>query len=148
MKDATREMTGPKPFLRRPLLRTIVGAAAAALVAGWWLSGPRHHVGVPPQTASPQTVVVAYFDALDARDFDTANALDDRPVTLHRYSLPGTWSDVRVLASTPQVDGTTQVLFEGVPKHIGGFESNQRTTYGLYLHKTSAGWRIVSSGVA
>lgn len=39
---------------------------------------PRAHVALPSPEATPEEVVAAYTAAVNARDFDTANAIDGR----------------------------------------------------------------------
>jgi hypothetical protein len=77
---------------RRPPRRVGLAAfAGVALLLGavivW--SAPRDDVAVPGPDASPEQVVAAYIGAVNARDFDTANAIDARAGSdLGRFSRP------------------------------------------------------------
>jgi hypothetical protein len=59
------------------LLLVAVLLVVVAATATYLLLPPRqtHDVGVPPSDASPEQVVTAYLDALNAHDCDTAQAL-------------------------------------------------------------------------
>lgn len=80
--------------------RMLSAAAALVVVTGtplgvlWW-SAPRHQVPLPGPEATAVEVGAAHHEAIEARDFDTANAIDDRPgSTLSRLSLPVTFVSV------------------------------------------------------
>jgi hypothetical protein len=134
---------------RRP--RLLVGATAAlvvglAVVGALWWFGPRHQVPVPGPDATPAQVVAAYHEAIEARDFDTANAIDDRPgSTLSRFSLPVTFVNVDDVEA--RVNGANAyVQFSADVKHNDG-SFNDPTVWGYYLERTDGGWHITAEGV-
>jgi hypothetical protein len=92
-------------------------------------------------------VVIAYIEAVNARDFDTANAIDARPRSdPGRFSRPMRTRLVR-MEETVTHGAVAYVLFtadvDGGDGTIGdGF-------WGYYLNRGSDGlWHITDAGVA
>jgi hypothetical protein len=122
------------------------------------------HVAVPPDRAPPQDVVLAYLDAVDGHDCDTARAVvvpdswhgfqrwcedvhhvDDvtaRTSFVEQTAIPaGRRSRVAKVTVTMSVGWR---LFHGDPSMTGRIT----WSYRLVRDSRSAPWRIVSSGGA
>lgn len=118
-------------------------AVVVAAVAAWavWLWVPAHQIPVPGPDTTPEEVVLAYLDALNGRDRETADAIYPRePLRSLRAD------DVEI----------TKVLQEGAQTHVlftadfsGGDGSLEDGLWGYYLERGPDGrWQIVDSGVA
>lgn len=137
----TRRSSGPALL--------VISALAAAVVAGvlaW--SAPRDDVPVPGPDATPEEVVRAYIDAVNARDFDTANTIDARAgEDLARLSRPMQAHDVEMMGGT---------LIEGAQAHVlftadfdGGDGSLEDGLWGYILDRGTDGlWHITDAGVS
>jgi hypothetical protein len=122
-------------------------AVAAGLVVGAFVwSAPRDDVPVPGPEATPEQVVRAYIDAVNARDFDTANAIDARPgEDLGRFSRPMQTHEVEM--------GETAI--EGAKAHVlftsdfdGGDGTVEDGLWGYVLERGDDGlWHIIDAGV-
>ena len=115
----------------------------AALV---W-AAPREDVAVPGRDATPEQVVIAYINAVNARDFDTANAIDARPGSdLGRFSRSMEIHEVQM----------KKTLADGAATHVlvtadfdGGDGTIDDGIWGYYLERGSDGrWHITDAGVA
>ena len=143
--DQTSSVTLP---WRRAAWRwpAIVTLAAALLVMGvlvW--AAPREQVPVPGPGATPEQVVSAYLRALNARDFDTANAIDTTGPHLGRFSRALRARDIEVGPTTR--DGRqAQVLFSAdFSGSDGTLEDGQ---WGYVLERARDGrWHITDQGV-
>lgn len=99
---------------RRSLVISTVFVVVAVFGAVVWWSGPREQISVPNADASPETVVRAYLDAVNARDFDTANEIDARPDSdLGRFSRPWRVTEVSDLTTRDDTRGRVAVVFTG-----------------------------------
>ena len=100
---------------------------------------------VPGPDATPGQVVGAYIDAVNARDFDTANAIDARHGDLGRFSRP---------MQTHQVE-MGEAVTEGTEAHVlftadfsGGDGTVEDGSWGYYLERGDDGlWHITDAGV-
>ena len=123
-------------------------AVAAALVVGAFVwSAPRDDLPVPGSDATPEQVVRAYIDAVNARDFDTANAIDARPgEDLGRFSRPRQTHDVE-MGKTVTEGTQAHVLFNA--DFDGGDGTVEDGLWGYYLQRGDDGlWHITDAGVA
>lgn len=131
---------------------------ASAVWAEWTfqvIPFERRDVAMPAQNASPQEIVAAYIDALDAHDCDTAEAL-----WLSDKDTPRTWcSDF----SSAQMLGQATALFHESPRRIhfevtlrirwrpfkdDGTFGDDPFLWGYTLTRDSRGaWRIVDNGM-
>ncbi len=85
-----------------------------------------------------------YLAALEARDFDTANAIDGSH--LGRFSRPVTFVDVTRLGSNVNGD-QAYVGFDATIKNNDG-SFNDRQSWGFTLERSAGGdWHIVDEGV-
>jgi hypothetical protein len=142
--------TEASPLRRRQwstiALRAIVLAALVVGSAYIW-AGPRSQVRVPGPDATPVEVVSAYIAALDQRDFDTANAIDNRDEDLGRFSSRANFSDVTEMSATRE-GGVVHVTFLA---DIDGDASiaGDDDWWGYYLKRgRDDRWHIVDAGVA
>lgn len=122
-------------------------AIAAALVVGalvW--SAPREEVAVPGLDATPAQVVRAYIEAVNARDFDTANVIDARPgEDLGRFSRPMRAHALQMGRTVTDGD-TAHVLFSA--DFDGGDGTVEDGVWGYYLERGGDGlWHITDAGV-
>lgn len=123
-------------------------AVAASLVLGvlvW--SAPRDDVPMPGPEATPEQVVRAYIDAVNARDFDTANAIDARNAKdLGRFSRPMQTYEVVIVKTV--TDGTAaHVLFTA--DFDGGDGTVEDGLWGYVLELGTDGlWHITDAGVS
>lgn len=86
-------------------LAVVLGAAGTA----WNWARPKEQIAVPPQSATPATVVKAYVAAVNARDFDTSNALlvsKRRLPTYSRFERTPTMKHLAVLSEVNVKEGT------------------------------------------
>jgi hypothetical protein len=127
----------------RHLVRSVLVIALLVAAALIW-SAPRSQVPVPDADADPEDVVQAYIEALNERDFETANAIDamDEP-DLGRFSRVDEYEQV----------GDVRLNFEGRLAHVTfraeHAGSSGRDWWGYYLEKSDEGrWQIVDAGVA
>jgi len=121
-----------------------VTAVLVALGATLWVSGPHQQVPLPPDDASPEQVVTAYLDALAARDFETANAIDPR-THLDRFSHPVTFVDVTGVRSQVNGDDAYVGFVATIENNDGSF--NDRQPWGFTLERDAGRWQIVEAGV-
>lgn len=123
-----------------------VAVLALIAVAGLLWSAPRDQVAVPGPNATPEQVVIAYIDAVNARDFDTANAVDARLRSdLGRFSRPMQTDLVRV-DETVTKGSKAHVLFTA--DFDGGDGTIDDGQWGYYLERGSDGlWHITDAGV-
>lgn len=119
---------------------------ALMIVAVLVWSAPRDQVAVPGPDATPEQVVIAYIDAVNARDFDTANAIDARPRSdLGRLSRPMQTHHVRAL-HTVSNGSEAHVLFTA--DFDGGDGTVEDGQWGYHLERGSDGlWHITDAGV-
>jgi hypothetical protein len=126
----------------------VAPVGVAGLLAGGVLlwSAPREDVPVPGPDASPDQVVVAYIDAVNARDFDTANAIDARAgLDLGRFSRPMTTELVRI-EETSVAGSRAYVSFTA--DFDGGDGTVEDGEWGYSLERGSDGlWHITDAGV-
>lgn len=135
---------------RRPALRAWLAPVAALgmLVGAAFLwSAPREDVSLPGPDATPEQVVTAYIDAVNARDFDTANDIDARPGTDlgRRFSRP-------MRTHVIQMKNT---VAEGKEAHVvftadfdGGDGTVEDGWWGYVLQRGNDGlWHITDAGV-
>jgi hypothetical protein len=124
----------------------VVGVAAIALAVRWW-AGPREHVPLPGPDATPEQVVTAYVDAVQARDFDTADAIDARPGSdLGRFSRP------LMIENLAQLDawlrGSTAYVTFTADFDNDGESFSDGQIWGFYLDRGTDGrWQITGAGV-
>lgn len=140
---------------RRRRLRSIariggfiaVLAATAIAIAYVW-SAPREDITLPGPDATPEEVVTAYIDAVNARDFDTANAIDSRRSTdLGRFSRPMHTDDVARMKTITDVSGAEHVVF--FADFSGGDGTVSDGWWGYLLEQGRDGlWHIVDAGVS
>ncbi len=119
----------------------------ALLVGAFVWSAPRHDVPVPGPDATPEQVVRAYIDAVNARDFDTANAIDGRPGDdLGRFSRPMQTHRVTRLKTFGD-RGRAYVGFRA--DFDGGDGTVEDGWWGFYLERgNDRAWHITAAGVA
>ena len=132
-------------------MRWVLPAASAGCVAALaggifvW-SAPREQVPVPGPDATPEQVVSAYIDAVNARDFDTANAIDARPGEYGRFSRPLGTHALEVEKAVVH-RSRAHVLF--MADFDGGEPSMQDGWWGYSLVRGDDGlWHITGEGVA
>lgn len=146
------ESTHASTDARRLVLAVVIVLVVAVLAASIWeLSGPRDQIPVPGVNAKPVEVVRAYVDAINARDFDTANAIDARGSDLGRFSRPGRIEDLHVISVDREGRNREQVhvLFKADMSGMGPSMENGSQEWGYYLERGDDGrWRIVDAGVA
>lgn len=137
--------------LRKALIAFGVLAVAATITSGLivaWL-GPRTDVKFPGPDASPQDVVQAYNEAVNARDFVTSNEVDRRPdLGYGRWSLhPLRTEDVRFERTTGD-DRHAHVVFTAILSGGDGSLPSGRQLWGYVLERGSDDrWYIVDAGV-
>ncbi len=147
----------------RGILLTVVLVVAVA-VGGLWLWGrPRSHVAMPTAASSPEQVVRAYVTALDARDFDTSNALQPQGGLAgdHWWSVQApTISNLKVISVRAESDadrangaghGYRQAVDVNTTADFtnwGGMDDGrgQPWTYILVRNSASERWRIADWG--
>ncbi|MFC6288579.1 hypothetical protein ACFP3Q_04715 [Nocardioides sp. GCM10027113] len=97
--------------------------------------------------ATPEEVVRAYVDAVNGRDFDTANAIDSRDgQDLGRFSRPMQTHDFELVSTTGD-ETRAHVLFTA--DFEGGDGTVEDGRWGYVLERNDEGlWRIVDAGVA
>jgi len=142
--------TEPPPLRQRPwstiLLRVVVLAALVMGSAYIW-AGPRSQVPIPGPDATPVEVVNAYIAALDQRDFDTANAIDNLDEDLGRFSTRVTFTNVSEMHTTRErkaVHVTFLADIDGDASIAGDHD-----WWGYYLKRGADGrWHIIDAGVA
>lgn len=108
---------------------------------------PGEDVAAPGPSATPEQVVKAYFDAIDARDFDTANTIDSRPGSdLGRFSRPRRADELRIGESSTNPVGTAYVAFTA--DFSGGDGSIEDGGWGYFLEQDGNGrWAHRRRGV-
>ena len=148
---AVSQTPRPATRRRRTLRSSLVPVGALGLLVGaafvW--TAPREDVAVPGRDATPEQVVIAYIDAVNARDFDTANAIDAPPGSdLGRFSRPGRTDHVR-MGRTLGGATSAQVLFTADFRGGDGTLEGDDTVWGYLLDRGSDGrWHISDAGVA
>lgn len=133
---------------RRPLLLGLCLVIVVVVLGVWVWSGPRAHVEVPGSDATPEQVVLAYAAAVNARDFDTVNAIDARDgETPGRFSRTRRLDNVEIKSVTrsgDQVHVTFYADFSGWDISL----PDGRDLWGYVLQRGEAGrWQIVDAGV-
>jgi hypothetical protein len=147
-RSGTQHDTGDGTRARSWTVVLVAAAAVAVAVAGVFLwASPRDHVAVPGPDASPEQVVEAYIAAVNARDFDTANAIDARPGShLGRLSRPMETTDVTGMRTVAD-QGRAHVVFEA--DFDGGDGTVEDGWWGYVLERGDDGlWHITDAGVA
>ncbi|GAB3083848.1 hypothetical protein [Nocardioides zeae] len=123
--------------------------AAVGLVALLLWSAPRADIAVPGPDATAEEAVEAYLDAVVARDFATANAIDGRPGDdLGRFSHP---TEMHLVAVDGTVSDTcgSKVLFTADVENGDVSMPDGRTFWGICVSRDHDGiWRITDEGVA
>ena len=134
---------------RRPLRAWLAAVGVLGLMVGAALvwAAPREDVAVPGRDATPEQVVIAYINAVNARDFETANAIDARPGSdLGRFSRSMEIHEVQ-MKKTLADGAATHVLFTA--DFDGGDGTIDDGIWGYYLERGSDGrWHITDAGVA
>jgi hypothetical protein len=128
---------------------TSVGVIALLVVGAFVWSAPRDDVPLPGTEAKPEQVVLAYLDAVNARDFDTANAILDPSFERYgRFSRPVRTERVHITRAF--IDGgAAHVLFSADFQGGDGSIGPGRQPWGYDLRRDDDGrWRIVDAGVA
>ena len=148
MRAVPQNQTPPTTRRRRAWLAPVAVVGSLVGAAFIW-SAPREDVAVPGPDATPEQVVTAYIDAVNARDFDTANAIDARPGSdLGRFSRPVRTDHVRMRRT---LGGSTsaQVLFTADFHGGDGTLEGDDNLWGYFLDRGSDGlWHITDAGVA
>lgn len=145
--ETTSPITRRRSARRASVGVAAAGAVAAALVAGTFAwSAPREEVAVPGPDATPEQVVRAYIEAVNARDFDTANVIDARPgQDLDRFSRPMQTHAVE-MGRTVTRGATAHVLFSA--GFAGGDGTVEDGPWGYYLERGDDElWHITDAGV-
>jgi hypothetical protein len=149
--QTTQPVDRPRTARRNLVVGTVVVVALVAVVAGvaWW-SAPKEQVAVPTADASPETVVRAYLDAVNARDFDTANEIDARPDSdLGRFSRPVQITELSDVTTRDDTRGRVAVVFTAEFDGTDASMEDGRHSWGYVLDRgPEGGWRIVDAGVA
>jgi hypothetical protein len=129
------------------LLRLVVVAALLMWSAYVW-SGPRSQVPVPGPQAEPVEVVEAYLTALDQRDFDTVNAIEDMgDEDLGRFSRPVHFSNTNQMHATRDGHGAHVTFLCDISGDAS--ISGDQDWWGFYLERGKGGrWYITDAGVA
>lgn len=149
MRAVSQTEPAPATRRRRRLPRWLVPLGVLGLIVGaasvW--AAPREDVAVPGRDATPEQVVIAYIEAVNARDFDTANVIDARPGSdLGRFSRPMRTRLVR-MEETVTHGAVAHVLFTA--DFDGGDGTISDGFWGYYLERGSDGsWHITDAGVA
>ncbi|WP_262848769.1 DUF4829 domain-containing protein [Mumia quercus] len=160
------------PRLRRTarVLSTVVAAvlalALAFAAADAYTGRQTREVAIPPDDATPEQVVAAYVDALDAHDCDTASALrtrDSSESALSWCESVASLEEIEVGVHFPESRGYTEaepreeLVGVGVtfnlqwrPFRDDGWIEEGRTTWGYTLAREAEThpWRIVDEGTA
>ncbi|MDF9718062.1 hypothetical protein INN71_13430 [Nocardioides sp. ChNu-153] len=123
--------------------RAVGTTLAVAAGAVWVVTSPRGDVPLPGPDATPEEVVVAYAEAISARDFATANAIS--PSDDHdRFSWPGS-IDIEQLRETRGTPTRPWVFFDA---DFSGDATMQDGLWGYVLERGEDGrWQIVDAGV-
>lgn len=146
------DTTIPTPTKKRRkvwLLAVPAALVIALVVGGYFLVAPRDDVAMPSKTATPEQVVEAYIDAINARDYETSNALFPEAAGAPRGLFSG-YERIE-LKSIDRVDGDkTDHAWVYFTADFKGGDGSLRDTdhWGYVLARTSDGhWYIVSQGV-
>jgi hypothetical protein len=128
------------------MLSSVVVLLCLTAGAAFAWSAPRADVALPGPDATPEQVVTAYIEAVNVRDFDTANAIDARPgPDLGRFSRPMRTHDVRMEKTVP-AGSSAHVLFTA--DFEGGDGTVEDGLWGYHLDRGRDGlWRITDAGV-
>ena len=132
---------------RRAVVAVPLVALLAAVAGTLWWSAPREDVADPGPDATPEQVVLAYIEAVNARDFETANRIDARPGEDHgRFSRPMQTHDVEQLRTLTE-GGAAHVVFTADFDNTDG--SLEDGPWGYHLERGDDGlWHITDAGVA
>lgn len=121
----------------------------ALIVGGYFVLAPRDHIPLPSETATPEQVVEAYIDAINARDYKTSNAMFPGAAGAPRGLFSG-YEHID-LKSIDRVDGDKidHAWVHFTAEFSGGDGSlNDTTVWGYILDRASDGrWVITSQGV-
>lgn len=126
---------------------TAAGTAVVLVVGGFVWSAPRVDVPLPGPDATPEQVVRAYVEAVNERDFETANQIDARPGTeLYRWSRqPKT--RILELGETTLDGERAYVPFTAAVN--GGDDTVADGAWAYHLQRGHDGsWHIIDAGVA
>ena len=138
----------------RALFLLVTVSVVAGLTGGWLWARPHEQVALPGPEATPAEVVEAYVAALNARDFDTSNALVDGGglPTYSRLDRAPTYADLRiveVIGGEGREEAHVRVTF--VYDGNGDVSLDDGPTdWGYVLRRATPyeQWRVVDSGVA
>lgn len=148
------QLSDRAPVRRRPTRRwRLVGVVAILtlllLVGGYLLLAPHDDVPMPGRNATPEQVVEAYIDAVNARDFETSNAIFPSGAQAPRGLFSG-YERIE-LVSIDRVDGDKQddAWVHFTAEFKGGDGSlHDVEKWGYVLARNDEGyWRIVGQGV-
>jgi hypothetical protein len=149
LQPVSQTQTTPDTRSRSPRRAWLapVAVAAALIVGAFFWSAPREDVAAPGPGATPEQVVRAYIDAVNARDFDTANTIDARQgEDLGRFSQPMEAHDVE-MGDTVTVGSEAHVIFTA--DFGAGDGTVEDGPWGYYLERGGDGlWRITDAGVS
>ena len=142
----------------RTLILAVTVSVVAGLVMGWLWARPREHVALPGPESTPAVVVAAYIAALNARDFDTSNALVDGGglPTYSRLDRAPTYDELRILEvaggdGQPAGREEAYVRVTFVYDGNGDFSlEDGPTDWGYVVRRATPyePWRVVDSGVS
>lgn len=147
----------PNPVGRRRLtkngwiatgLASVLAAMAAAGAIIW--SAPRADIPLPSKDATPEQVVRAYVDAVNARDFSTSNAIDARQPDLEygRFSFRPPRAELVRFEHTTGDSDHAHVVFTARFSGGDGSMSSREDLWGYVLERGPDGrWYIVDAGV-
>lgn len=138
----------------RSLTLVVAVSVVAGLTTGWLWARPSDQVSLPGPEATPAQVVEAYIAALNARDFDTSNALVDGGglPTYSRLDRAPTYDDLRiveVVGGEGREEAYVRVTF--VYDGNGDFSlADGPTDWGYVVRRATPyeAWRVVDAGVS
>ncbi len=126
------------------VLAGLVLAAVGVAVLLWAM--PRHEVALPGPDAGPRDVAEAFVEAVAARDFDTARAIDATGDEGYgRFSRPATFRDVSWGDTTEDGETARVVLEADLEGGDGGPVYGGSWTFSLERHADGR-WRLVGVG--
>lgn len=149
--------------MKRALLAVLALVLVLAL-AGWQWSRPKDDIALPGPDASPAQTVEAYVEALNARDFATANAIlsDEHRQPWRRFSRSPRLEDLRIGDSIRQsagpedgesrADAYEEAVYVQVTYNLHGGDISMPDgptdwSYVVARDNTDERWRIIDQGV-
>lgn len=144
------------PRTRTLVLVNVVALLATVPASLWLWARPREHVALPPPGSSPDQVVQAYIEALNARDFATANTLvaGGALPTYGRFDRAPRYTDLRIrYVSGPahgrggeQYDVSVSFVYDG-NGDVSLDAGPNDWAYVVERHSPAGPWHITAAGL-